>query len=45
MKTDPERMAWTCARCGTLALTPLGEQPWARDERPVAAETGAAYGR
>jgi len=27
MKTDPEHAAWTCARCGSLAVTPVGERP------------------
>ena len=27
MKTDPAHVAWTCARCGALAITPVGDAP------------------
>jgi hypothetical protein len=27
MKTDPEHIAWTCARCGAVAITAIGDGP------------------
>jgi hypothetical protein len=27
MKTDPDHVAWTCACCGALAVTAVGERP------------------
>jgi hypothetical protein len=27
MKTDPEHVAWTCSRCGMIAITQVGDPP------------------
>jgi hypothetical protein len=27
MKTVPDHVAWTCARCGAIATTPIGLAP------------------
>lgn len=33
MKTDPDRVAWTCARCGAVCTKGIGERPvLARDD-------------
>jgi hypothetical protein len=43
MKTAPDRVAWTCAHCGSLAVTGVGErpQPSARPQTPQAGDAAA----
>jgi hypothetical protein len=44
MKTDPEHAAWTCARCGALAIVPVGDRPSAGQQADprVRARSGEA---
>jgi hypothetical protein len=43
MKTDPDRVAWTCGRCGTICTKGIGERPsLALDEAAGAASPAHA---
>ena len=38
MKTEPDHVAWTCSRCGVLAITPIGCEPPRRPHGGLVAE-------